>query len=417
MLYPWIVWLLGSLCFFFSYFQRVTPSVMVDDLMRDFGATAVVIGNLAAFYYYAYACLQVPISVVINNWGARRILAVAITLSGIGDLIFALTSQITVAYLGRLLIGAGSAVGWIGTLKLISMWFPARRFAFLSGLTGSLGMVGGIAGQVPVAIMVNSLGWRGTLIAIAIIAFSLATVIWFIVRDRPAGNLKAWSLSIGDLMDGLRDTVKTPQTWVLALLCGTLTAPVAAFVAVWGVPYLMQAFAMSRIEAAGTASFLLVGCMIGLPLSGWFSDFIGRRRVPLLLGAVVMLSTISCIVYVPALPLWFVQILLLANGIGSGSMIICYVTAIENNKPEVGSAAIGVVNTAVMVCSALSQPMIGWVLDLNWDGRFVNHTPVYGLPVFKMGFMVLVGFGVVAIIMALLTRETYCRSLHPKRTT
>jgi len=413
-LFPWIVWTLGSLCFFFAFFQRVTPSVMVDDLMRDFGVTAAVVGNLAAFYYYAYASLQIPISVVIDAWGARRMLAVAITLSGIGGLVFASTDDIMLAYLGRLLIGAGSAVGWVGTLKLISVWFPARRFALLSGMTSGLGMAGAVAGQAPVAAMVDALGWRGTLVAIAIMAFALAAAIWLVVRDRPAGVQETRSLSMRDLTSGLRDAARTPQTWVFAFLCGSLTAPQAAFAAVWGVPYLMQAFTMSRIEAAGTASFLLVGWVIGSPLAGWFSDFIGRRRVPMLLGAVIALATISCIVYVPGLPLRLVQALLLVNGIASGSMVLCFVTAREHNRPEAGSAAVGLVNTSVMACSALSQPLVGWILDLNWDGRLVNGAPVYDLAAFKMGLLVLVGCGVAAITMAVLARETYCRSLHAR---
>ena len=97
---PWIVWFLGSLCFFFAFFQRVTPGVMVDELMRDFAVTAAVVGNLTAFYYYAYASLQIPIGVMVDRWGPRRMLTVAIALSAVGGLIFAATENLWLAYLG-----------------------------------------------------------------------------------------------------------------------------------------------------------------------------------------------------------------------------------------------------------------------------------------------------------------------------
>jgi MFS family permease len=207
----------------------------------------------------------------------------------------------------------------------------------------------------------------------------------------------------------LRGILTRFQTWVLAALCGLLTAPQAAFAAVWGVPYLIEAHGLSRIEAAGTASFLLVGWGIGSPLAGWFSDFIGRRRLPLLIGALTALVSISCIVYLPGLPLVAVQTLLLVNGIGSGSMILCFVTVREHNAPEAGSAAVGFVNTATMAFSAASQPLIGWILDLNWGGEMVSGARVYGVGAFQLGFITLVGCGILAVAAALLVRETYCR--------
>lgn len=410
-LMPWTIWFLASLCFFLAFFQRVTPGVMVDELMRDFAVTAAVVGNLTAFYYYAYAGLQIPIGVMVDRWGPRRMLTVAIMLSAVGGLIFAATDNLWLAYLGRMLIGAGSAVGWVGTLKLIAVWFPARRFAFLSGMTSTLGMVGAIAGQAPVAAMVDNFGWRGTLVIIAGLAIALAVAIWLIVRDRPTGGRDAQTLTMRDLMRGLRGTLKTPQTWILAILCGMLTAPQAAFAAVWGVPYLMQAFGLSRIEAAGTVSFLLLGWGIGSPLGGWFSDYIGRRKLPLLMGAMIALTTISCIVFIPGLPLGVVQGLLVINGIGSATMVLCFVTAREHAVAEAGSVAVALVNTATMALSAASQPLIGWILDINWDGRMENGARLYDTVAFKWGLLTLVGCGVFAVLSALLVRETHCRPL------
>jgi len=408
---PWIVWFLGSLCFFFAFFQRVTPGVMVDELMRDFAVTAAVVGNLTAFYYYAYASLQIPIGVMVDRWGPRRMLTVAIALSAVGGLIFAATENLWLAYLGRMLIGAGSAVGWVGTLKLIAVWFPARRFAFLSGMTSALGMVGAIAGQAPVAMMVNSFGWRTTLVVIAGMAILLACAIWVIVRDRPSGRRDDKTLSMRELMQGLRGTLKTRQTWIIAVLCGSLTAPQAAFAAVWGVPYLMEAFGLSRIEAAGSASFLLLGWGIGSPLGGWVSDYIGRRKPPLVLGALISLTTYSCIIYIPGLPLGAVQALLLINGIGGATMVLCFATAREHNVAAAGSAAVGLVNTATMGFSAASQPLVGWILDINWDGGMENGVRVYDIVAFKWGLFTLVGSSAFALIAALLVRETYCRAL------
>lgn len=72
---PWFMWSLGALFFCYGFFQRVVPSVMISDLMRDFGVGAAILGNLSAFYFYAYAAMQLPVGVLVDNWGPRRTLA------------------------------------------------------------------------------------------------------------------------------------------------------------------------------------------------------------------------------------------------------------------------------------------------------------------------------------------------------
>jgi MFS family permease len=148
---PWFMWSLGALFFCYAFFQRVAPSVLVSDLMRDFGVGAAVLGNLSAFYFYAYAGMQLPLGVLVDNWGPRRILAGGALVCGLGTLMFATADTLGPAYLGRLLIGAGAGFAFVATMKLAGTWFPPRRFALMSGLTGMMGMAGAVAGQAPMA--------------------------------------------------------------------------------------------------------------------------------------------------------------------------------------------------------------------------------------------------------------------------
>ena len=413
-MFPWIIWFLGSLCFSFAFFQRITPSVMTEDLMRDFGVTAVVIGTLSALYFYAYACLQVPIGVFVDRWGPRRMLAGAIALNGIGTLMFATTGDLGVAYLGRVLIGIGSAVGWVGSLKLISVWFPQSRFAMLSGCTAAMGMAGAILGQAPVAASVGAFGWRGTLGGVAVFAFVFAVLLLLVLRDDPAGRGGAERLRLASVVQGLRRSLTNRQTWIFATLCGVQTAPQASFAALWGVPYLMQAYGIERTTAAGVTSVLLIGWGVGSPLAGWLSDRVGRRKPILIVGSLIALLTMSAIVYLPGLSLISVQVLLLVNGIASGSMVLCFASAREHNDPRAAGGTIGFVNMATMLVSALGQSIIGWVLDLNWDGGLEGGVRVYGVDAFQSAFLTLVACGVIAVTASLLARETFARQVQAR---
>ena len=406
---PWVFWALGASFYCYGFFHRVAPSVFVDELMRDFAASAAILGNLSAFYFYAYASLQIPVGVMVDRWGPRRVLSVAVLLCGTGSALFATADDLVMACIGRALIGGGAGFAFVGTLKLASVWFPPHRFALLSGLTIMLGMAGAVGGQGPLAALVAAAGWRQTLIGATVFALMLAAAIWLIVRDHPAARTARPEPPSGGLLKGLTGVLGNPQSWFVSIFGGCMSGPMLAFGALWGVPYMAQAHGLERPAAAASVSLMMVGWGIGAPLSGWFSDRIGRRRVPMLLGAGGALASIGAVIYLPGLPLPAAQGLLLVNGIFSGTMILSFATAREHNAPEAGGAALGFANMASMAAGALFQPAIGWILDLRWDGRMEDGARIYSTDAYQIAFLTLLACGAGAVVATLLSRETHCR--------
>ncbi|MFZ9416229.1 MAG: MFS transporter, partial [Alphaproteobacteria bacterium] len=158
-------WMLAASTFLYAFLQRVSPSVMVEDLMAGFGVGGTVLGNLSAFYLYAYAALQVPLGMLFDRFGVRRLMAGSMLAAAAGSAIFAAAQAIEMAYLGRMLIGAGVACTFVGALTVTAQTMPPARFAMLAGIVQMLGMVGAIFGQAPLAALVATLGWRGALVA------------------------------------------------------------------------------------------------------------------------------------------------------------------------------------------------------------------------------------------------------------
>ena len=410
-LYPWIAWGLCASFFAYAFFQRMAPSVMVADLMRDFGVTAAILGNLSAFYFYAYAGLQIPYGVMVDRWGARRMLATGAAVCGIGGLLFATTDNLMVAYFGRLLVGGGVGVACIGTLKLASVRFPPERFALIAGLTSMMGVIGAVAGQAPMAYAVDAFGWRHTQVASAAFILGLGMLIWMVVRDvAPASGPPERRPGI---FDGLRHLLTGRQSWIIALFGTTITATQSTFAALWCVPFMMQTYGLERPAAAVSASLMMIGWGIGAPLMGWFSDRIRRRKVPMLLGSGLGLLSFVVLIYVPGLPLVVVQALILVHGITSAAMIIGFATIREHSPPEAAGVAIGFQNTANMVSGAVLQPVVGWILDINWDGTMAAGARVYSPEAFQAAFLPLAACGVVAFAAAALVQETHCRQVTP----
>ena len=186
---------------------------MYDHLMRDFAVSAAVLGNLAACYFYTYALMQLPVGLMVDRFGPRRLLTLAAFVAAAGSLLFGLAASIEIAYGARLLIGIGSGVVFISALKLATIWLPPGRFALVTGLTQAVAMIGAVAGQAPLAALIEAVGRRETMVLGAGLGLVLGLVIWSIARE-PDGfraNRAAATAATG-LGPALGAVFSNPQT-------------------------------------------------------------------------------------------------------------------------------------------------------------------------------------------------------------
>lgn len=408
---PWVVWALGAMTFFNAYFQRVTPSVMIDDLMRDFAASAAVLGNLSASYFYAYTAMQIPAGALVDRLGSRLVLALSVAASAVGGVLFATVSDLTLASVGRLLVGFGCGFSFVGAMKLATQWFPPRRFALVSGLTMMLGMIGGVGGQAPVAALVALWGWRGTMMAAAVGALVLAAAIWFIVRDRPeaAESMPAGTPAHESSLGGFGQALRIRETWLLSVCGLAMGTPLLAFASLWAVPYLMAVYGLSRPAAAAMSSLVIVGWGAGAPVLGWLSDRLGRRKIPMLAALAIELIAFATLVYVPGLPFVLVQGLMFLVGLAIGALPVLYALSREHTPSSATGATLALVNMAIIGAGAIFQPVVGWLLDLHWDGRLEAGVRVYSMDAFRAAFLVIVASLGIGLLAGSAARETWCR--------
>jgi len=406
-LYGWLVWGLGASFFAYAFLHRVAPSVMYDMLMRDFAATAAVFGNLSACYFYAYGAAQLPVGLLIDRFGPRLLLSLGALVCCGGTLLFAAATDLASAYAGRLLVGAGTGVVFISALTLAAIWLPPRRFAMATGLTQTAGMMGGVLIQAPLGIAVQAFGWRPTMYAAAAVALLFAATIWLLARDGVRGPAKTAPGAL-PFRAAAKRALTNRQTWLAAVYSGCSSGPMLIYV-VWGVAFLMQAKGLSREAAALAASSLLFGWAVAAPFAGWASDRMGRRK-PLLIGGMV----VSTVVWLPVIALHdlalpFVYALLFLAGASASVMALIFAVGREVNPPEVRGMATGIVNLASIGTGALLQPLVGLLLDLQWDGTLVDGARVFGPEAFMWALLPCPIVSLIALAAALMLRETYCR--------
>jgi MFS family permease len=411
------MWSLGALFYCYGFFQRVAPAVMIDAMMAEFAVGAAIAGMLSGLYFYSYAAMQIPIGLLLDRFGPRRMLTGFALVSCLGSVLFAMAEGVSAAYLGRGLVGLGAAVTWVGTLKLASLWFPPQRFAMVTGCTLAMGMAGAVGGQAPLAAAVALVGWRGTMWGAAAMAGVLALVLWLFVRDghgaraESSGHGARAESSGHGLGQGLKRVLGNRQTYILGIYSLFMAAPMLAFAGLWGVPYLMQVHGLARSEAAFTTSSMLLAWGIASPLAGWISDCMGRRRPALITAAAFSLVLTVAALYAPGLSVGLRQVLLACVGAFASGFVLSFATGRENSPAWAGGAALGVINTASMSSGAIFQPLIGWLLDINWEGALEAGGRVYSVAAWEAAFVVLPICQVAALGAALMVRETFCR--HP----
>ena len=403
-------WVTGALFFLYAWVLRVAPSVMIDEMMRDLAVGATLIGNLSACYYYGYAGMQVPVGVLIDRFGARRLMTMAALVCALGCLVFGLSSGFWGVAAGRFLIGASAAFSLVGAMSVAALWFPARRFALFSGLAMMLGMAGGVAGQAPLRLLVDRLDWRTATMWLASGGIFIAFAAWATVRDRPRPATER-----RPMLAGLGQVASNPQTWLISIAGLGTTAPLLGFAGLWGVPFFVEAYHLDRTAAASVTSMMFVGWGIGAPLMGWFSDFIVRRRPPFVFGLLVCSAAMATMLHVPELPVSALMALCFMCGFGGSSQIVGFAAAREHNPVGLSATTLGVVNGMVTGAGALYQPLVGWCLDLTWQGQTLAGARVYDAQSYRLALSVLVAGTVLGFLCTLAIRETSCRQISDTR--
>lgn len=413
------VWGLGAALYFIGFFHRVAPAVITRELATEFGLTAAALGNLSAFYFYSYVAVQIPTGVLVDRYGPRRILTTGAVVAALGGMLFAGAETLALVQLGRLLVGASVGVAFVAMMKLSTHWFHHSRFATIAGVALGTGLVGAISAGAPLRWLADAYGWRAVLLALAAVTGALAVAIWTVVRDDPEDRHYASFLPRSahrepqrSMAAGLARVLRVRNVWLVFFVNGGLTVPLLTFAGLWGVPFLTTHYGYSTAAAAAYCSVMLLAWGIGGPVIGALSDRYGRRKPLYVAGTVVMALGCGVLFAVPGLPAFLLVTLLAITGFASGAIMIGFAYAKESAPAPLAGTTGGVSNMGNMLGGMVMQPAVGWVLDRMWQGEAVGGAPTYHFGAYRAAFALMLAWLVIAIVLAALTRETYCRQ-HP----
>lgn len=362
----WIMWSLAILFYFYQYFLRVSPAVLTNDLIDRFNVHAAAIGNMSANYFYVYALLQIPTGVLMDRFGAKKLLSFGSVVCGIGTLLFGVAHTFGLIDLGRLLQGVGSSFAFIGMIYICSHWFEASKLALLIGLGDSLGKLGAVAGAGPLSDLIKVFHFQHVMLWIGIGGIFLGLIILLLIKeDKKKISHKLDPIKKLHLGHHLKSLCMQRQHWINLFVTSVFSITMACFGGLWGVPFIQLAYHVSEEVASYAMSTFFLGCIIGGPIIGHLSDAFRKRAYFLTFCGITAALFLSILIYTPYFSIYWVFILLFAIGLLYSAQNLGYCISLEQNPAILQGTAVGMINFTVFLLGAISQPFVGLLLDLN----------------------------------------------------
>ncbi len=373
----WLFWGLAALFYFYQFVLRVSPGVMSQELMRDFAVQGCALGILGAFYYNAYAAMQIPLGILLDHFGPKKLMAVSCLVAAAGTYLFSTAESLHVASVGRLMMGAGASCGFIGTLKLATLWFPPEKVGTVIGFTMILGTMGATSAGAPLGHAVDYFGWRDSLMGISAIGLGLAALIYLLMKE-PNRKYTHKMAQISDkpepttkmgILDGLAIVATSKQTWLIGLFGCLMYVPLAALADLWGSPYLSERYDISSKHASAITSFIYIGVAVGAPAAMWFSDYLKSRKKVMYLSAVLYFIAFSAMIFIPQIPLTAMSFFMFLAGFLFSGQNLVFAMSTERMPTKISGIVAAFTNMIVMLSGVVFEPLIGWLLDYHWAGN------------------------------------------------
>jgi MFS family permease len=361
-----------ALGYFLSYLFRAVNAVVGPELVADIGLSATELGLLTSAYLFAFALFQLPLGVLLDRYGPRRVQTGLFCCAAAGSLLFSLGQDVAALSLARAMIGLGFAGGLMSGFKAVVLWVPPPRRALANACIMSFGALGILVATVPVELAILAVGWRAVFVGLALITLAVAGLILLAVPEQAEGRRESLAQQIMSVVPIYRDRLFWRLAPLLALTGGTHIA----IQTLWAGPWFRDVAGLDRMAVASHLMVVAIAFLIGILSSGVIADWLGRRGVDLLttmLGflAIFFVAQVAVVLQLTSLtlPIWFLF------GMFGQVAVLAYPWL----SSHYGAALSGRTNTAVNLLLFLTafavQYAIGAIIDLFPPSATGGYSP------------------------------------------
>ena len=434
---PWVVWSFAVLAYVIAIVNRSSFSALGLEAQRHFGVDATVLSSFMVIQLLVYAGCQIPVGLLLDRFGASIIIMTGGVLMAAGQIMMATVSELWLAIVARILVGAGDACTFICVIRMLGEWFPVKTLPIVSQMTGQIGQGGQIISVVPLSLAVGNFGWMAGFLGLTAVGLLVTVLGFFVIRDYPGqrplaqrvfrrgpapkrnlGQTQLSSTSIltdsipvitstmmaqaqgpMNVFSSIRSLLKKPGIRLAYWVHFSTPFAVHVIMLLWGTPFFISAMNMS----AQTSATLLTTCIVasivgGLLLGPVTARYALQRMWVVVIGAAMILVAWVTVLLVPgASPLWLMFILVIIVGLGGPTSMVAFEVLRTHAPPRQLGVATGLVNTGGFTSALVAIFAIGFVLDLQGAGTPETYTTT----AFKFAMAVQIPLLVLGLVMML----------------
>jgi len=347
-----------------SHFFRASNVTIGLDLMRDLAIGPEALGALTGAFFFGFAAMQIPCGFLFDRFGPRRSVAGMLILATTGGIIFTLAPSWPILLTGRVLMGAGFGVMLIGSMVVISRWFPPDRFSTLTAMVMSIGLLGNLAATTPLAWASQAVGWRAVFGAAVVFTVLAAITVWLVVRDAPSGHpfLARTPEPPRQMLKGLMEVLRNPRLKPILALNFCNYACTFTVQGLWGGPFLREVHGLSPIEAGNVLLIAVIAYQVGILAFGPLDRLLDTRKWIATGGSLVIISILATLTLASAPPIWVPIGAIVGIGFFSASSTMVMTHGRGIIPDRLIGRGIATINTFVMLGVACMQTLSGIIV-------------------------------------------------------
>jgi MFS family permease len=378
--------------YFLSYIYRVVNAVIAPDLVADLGIGPSSLGLLTSTYFIAFASFQLPLGVLLDRFGPRRMEAGLLLFAGLGAYLFSRSGSLAGLVVARALIGFGVSACLMAAFKAYTIWFDKEKWPLVNGFQMAAGGLGALAATKPVEAALQITDWRGVFVVLAVFTLLVAAAVFAVVPEKPSRHGKeSWASQL----QGVRLVFTSPEFWRTAPLTTLSQATFLSIQGLWAGPWLKDVAGMDRMAVAGTLMRVALAMIAGFILLGSLAERLSRRGVRVgttaVAGMVLFLTTQCLLLAAPTA--WSAALWMLFGFFGT-SGIIAYAGLSQHFPEQLSGRVTTAINLLVFVAAFAGQWVIGMIIGA-WP---VGTDGGYALEGYRAAFLLMAGLQALTLI-------------------
>lgn len=351
------VWIIASVFYAYQYILRVMPNILLNDLMTQFHIDASEFGQFSGIYYIGYSLLHLPVGILLDRFGPRKMMSACILLTVLGLMPLLYADQWIYPILGRFLIGLGSSAAILGLFKIVRMSFKEARFSRMLSLSVTIGLIGAIYGGGPVNAMRNAFGYESVIQTFALIGILLALITYWIIPDLKSEPQQT-------ILSDVKEVLCNPKVILSCMFAGLMVGPLEGFADVWGTAFLKQVYGLEGTLASSFPSMIFIGMCFGSPLLSFFSEKIGSPLAAILTAGAVMAASFALLLAFHLTSAWL-SLNFLIVGACCAYQILAIYKASTYVREQVAGLTTAVANMIIMIFGYGFHTTIGAVIHAS----------------------------------------------------